>query len=157
MTQKIIPFLWFDDAAEEAMNHYVSIFKNSAIVSLNRFGDNAPPAMKGKVFTGSFQIEGQLFHVINGGPKYHFTEAISLFVNCETQDEIDFLWTKLCEGGSESRCGWLKDKYGISWQIIPTTLGALLNHPDPEKAGRAVQAMLQMTKINLDLLKKAVE
>lgn len=149
--QKITPFLWFDGNAEEAMNHYVSIFKDSKIVGLNRMGE-------GKVMSCSFQLEGQTFMALNGGPHYSFTPAISLYVNCETQDEVDELWEKLCTGGGKpGRCGWLEDKYGVSWQIIPSALGRLMGDPDPEKAGRVVNAMLGMNKIDIAKLKEAYE
>ena len=148
--QKITPFLWFDDKAEEAMNFYVSIFKNSKIKSLNRLPD-------GKVISGSFQLEGQDFHALNGGPRFQFTEAISLMVDCETQAEVDALWAKLSEGGQVQPCGWLKDRYGLSWQIIPSLLGKLLQDKDPAKAGRVMQAMLQMKKIDIEGLKRAAD
>ena len=153
--QKITPFLWFNDNAEEAMNLYVSIFNNSKILSLNRYGEGAPvPA--GTVMTATFQLEGQEFMALNGGPHFKFTEAISLFVNCETQEEVDTLWAKLtADGGEESQCGWLKDKFGLSWQIIPSALGEALGNPDPAKAQRAMQAMLQMKKIDIQKLKDA--
>jgi len=154
--QKITPFLWFDNQAEEAMNFYVSIFKNSKMISVSRYGEGGPgPA--GQVMTATFQLEGQEFIALNGGPAHKLTEAISLFVNCETQEEIDQLWEKLTEGGEESRCGWLKDKYGLSWQIIPTALGELLGDPDPAKAQRVMQAMLQMNKIEVAGLRQASE
>lgn len=145
--QKITTFLWFDRSAEEAANHYVSIFKNSQILNINRAGE--------LVLTVTFQLEGQQFIALNGGPTFHFTEAISLFVNCETQDEVDDLWMRLAAGGSEGRCGWLKDKFGLSWQIIPSALGELLQSKDPVKAGRAMEAMLQMKKIDIQRLKQA--
>lgn len=149
--QKITPFLWFDGNAEEAMNFYTSVFKNSKIVRINRIGEK-----KDTVLGGSFQIEGQTFHVLNGGPQFHFTPAISLFVNCETQEEIDEMWEKLtADGGEGGRCGWLKDKFGLSWQIIPPVLGELLNSPDPEKSKRVMNAMLQMNKIDVEALKQA--
>ncbi len=152
--QKIIPFLWFDDKAEEAMNFYISIFRNSRVISVSRYGEGGPgPA--GAVMTGTFQLAGQDFMALNGGPEFKFTEAISLFVNCETQDEVDELWDKLSEGGEKGRCGWLKDKYGVSWQIIPTALGELLNDPDPAKSQRVMQAMLQMDRIDIAGLKRA--
>jgi predicted 3-demethylubiquinone-9 3-methyltransferase (glyoxalase superfamily) len=154
MQQKITPFLWFNDNAEEAMNLYVSIFKNSKIVSVSRYGEGGP-GPSGTVMSASFQLEGQEFMALNGGPLYHFTEAISLFVNCETQQEVDELWDKLTEGGEPSRCGWLKDKFGLSWQIIPRALGEMLGDPDPEKSGRVMQAMLQMSKIDIKLLEQA--
>src|SRR5947199_1580981 len=128
--QKITPFLWFDGNAEEAMNFYTSIFKNSKIGRITRYGD-AGPGPKGTVMSATFQLEGQEFMALNGGPQYKFTEAISLLVNCKTQQEVDTLWAKLSEGGEEGPCGWLKDKFGLSWQIIPTVLGELLNDPDP--------------------------
>jgi predicted 3-demethylubiquinone-9 3-methyltransferase (glyoxalase superfamily) len=154
--QKITPFLWFDNNAEEAMQYYVSIFKNSKIVSVNRFGDGGP-GPTGQVITGTFQLDGQEFMALNGGPQFGFTEAISLFVNCETQQEVDELWDKLTEGGEPSRCGWLKDKYGLSWQIIPTCLGTLLNDPNPVKAKRVMEAMLQMNKIDIKTLQAAYD
>ncbi len=146
--QKITPFLWFDNQAEEAMNFYVSVFKNSKILSVT-------PGPDGKVMTGTFQLEGQEFMALNAGPQFKFTEAISLFVNCETQAEVDELWQKLTEGGEESRCGWLKDKYGLSWQIIPFVLGELLGDKDPQKACRVMEAMLQMNKIDIKTLQQA--
>ncbi|HEV3206514.1 MAG TPA: VOC family protein [Terriglobales bacterium] len=152
--QKITPFLWFDNNAEEAMNFYASIFKNSKMGSVTRYGD-VGPGPKGTVMTATFQLEGQEFMVLNGGPLYKFTEAISLFVNCETQDEVDRLWDQLSAGGSKGRCGWLKDKYGLSWQIIPAALGQLLADPDPERSKRVMQAMLQMDKIDIQRLKQA--
>ena len=148
--QKITPFLWFDGNAEEAMKFYVSIFKNSKIVSTMAGPD-------GKVMTGTFQLEGQQFMALNGGPHFKFTEAISLFVSCETQAEVDELWNKLTAGGAESQCGWLKDKFGLSWQIIPSALGRLLGDKDREKAGRAMQAMLQMKKIDIAKLQQAFD
>lgn len=154
--QKITPFLWFDNQAEEAMNFYCSIFKNSKILSTSRYGEGGP-APAGTLMSGTFQLEGQEFMVLNAGPMFKFNEAISLFVNCETQQEVDELWNKLTAGGEEGRCGWLKDKYGLSWQIIPTTLGKLLSDPDPEKSSRVMQAMLQMNKINIRALKDAYE
>lgn len=147
---KITPFLWFDGRAEEAMNFYVSIFKNSKIKSLNRMGNGA-------VISGTFELDGQDFHALNGGPQFQFTEAISLFVNCETQQEVDELWGRLSEGGKIQQCGWLKDKFGLSWQIIPSILGRLLQDKDPAKAGRVMQAMLQMKKIDIAGLKQAYE
>jgi predicted 3-demethylubiquinone-9 3-methyltransferase (glyoxalase superfamily) len=154
--QKITPFLWFNDNAEEAMNLYVSIFKNSKILSVSRYGD-AGPGPKGAVMTATFQLEGQEFMALNGGPHFRFTEAISLFVNCETQREVDELWEKLSEGGEKGQCGWLKDKYGLSWQIIPSVLGELLRDKDPKKSQRVMKAMLQMKKIDIKGLKQAYE
>ncbi|MCW3119510.1 MAG: 3-demethylubiquinone-9 3-methyltransferase [Chitinophagaceae bacterium] len=151
--QKITPFLWFDKQAEEAMNFYTSIFKNSKIGSVSRYGD-AGPGPKGTVMVASFELEGQKFTAINGGPQFKFTEAISFLVDCKTQEEVDYFWGKLAEGGSESRCGWLKDKFGLSWQIVPETLGKLMSDPDPEKSKRVMIAMLKMDKIIMaDLLK----
>jgi len=152
--QKITPFLWFDDKAEEATHFYVSLFKNSKINSVSRYGD-AGPGPKGKVMTVAFQLNGQQFTALNGGPLFKFTEAISLMVNCETQQEVDEMWDKLSAGGEKSRCGWLKDKYGLSWQIIPTALGKLMSDPDREKAGRVMQAMMQMDKIDIKRLEQA--
>jgi predicted 3-demethylubiquinone-9 3-methyltransferase (glyoxalase superfamily) len=151
---KITPFLWFDSKAEEAMNFYVSVFKNSKVVGVSRSGD-AGPGPKGSVMTATFEIEGQRFIALNGGPTFTFTPAISLFVNCETQQEVDDLWAKLSAGGREDRCGWLQDKYGLSWQIIPSTLMELMQDKDPEKSKRVMQAMLQMVKIDIAGLKKA--
>lgn len=155
--QKIITYLWFDDNAEEAMNFYVSIFENSKILSVSRYGD-AGPGPKGTVMTGTFQLEGQKFIALNGGPQFKFTEAISLFVTCGSQQEVDELWAKLtADGGAASRCGWLKDRFGLSWQIIPTALMELMGDGDPEKSRRVMDAMLQMTKIDIDGLKRAYE
>ncbi len=152
--QKITPFLWFDDNAEEAMNHYVSIFKNARIVSVSRYGEGGP-GPKGSVMTGTFEIEGQQFMALNGGPHFKFTEAVSLFVNCNTQAEVDELWEKLSAGGQESQCGWLKDKFGLSWQIIPSALGEMLSDTDPMKSKRVMQAMLTMGKIDIAKLQAA--
>lgn len=154
--QKITPFLWFDNQAEEAMNFYVSIFKNSKILSVSRYGE-AGPGPAGAVMTGTFQLEGQEFMALNGGPDHKFTEAISLFVDCTTQEEVDELWEKLSEGGEEGPCGWLKDKFGLSWQIIPGVLGELLSDPDPVKSQNVMKAMLQMSKIDIAGLKRAYE
>jgi len=138
--QKITPFLWFDDNAEEAMNFYVSIFKNSKIVSIQRF---AGPGGK-TIVTGTFQLDGQKFMALQAGPLFKFTEAISMFVNCETQEEVDYFWEKLTAGGNESQCGWLKDKFGLSWQIVPSALGPMLGDKDPAKSKRVMEAMLEM-------------
>src|SRR5438128_7572555 len=154
--QKIVTFLWFDDQAEEAMNYYISIFPDSKVLSVSRYGD-AGPGPKGQVMVANFQLAGQEFMALNGGPQFKFTEAISLFVNCETQQEVDQLWAKLTAGGEESQCGWLKDKYGLSWQIVPNLLGELLGDKDPVKAQRVMQAMLQMKKIDSAALKRAYE
>ena len=152
--QKITPFLWYDGNAEEAVNFYISIFKNSKMGKISRYGD-AGPGPKGSVMSMTFQIEGQEFSALNGGPQFKFTPAISFFVNCETQQEVDDLWEKLSAGGRIDRCGWLQDKFGLSWQIIPTVLGQLLGDKDPQRAKRAMQAMLQMTKIDINKLQQA--
>ncbi len=152
--QKITPFLWFDGQAEEAMNFYVSIFKNSKAGEVKRWNEGGP-APAGTVMSASFVLDGQPFHALNGGPHFKFTPAISMFVSCETQAEVDELWDKLCAGGAPSRCGWLTDKFGLSWQIIPTALGEALGNPDAKKAKRAMQAMMQMTKIDVAALKQA--
>lgn len=154
MMQKITPFLWFDNQAEEAMNFYTSVFKDSKVLSISRYGEGAPvPA--GTVMTASFLIEGQQFTALNGGPVFSFTEAISFVVNCSTQEEVDYYWGKLTEGGEEVQCGWLKDKFGVSWQIVPEALIKLLNHPNKDKAQRVMQAMLQMVRIDISQLEEA--
>ena len=152
--QKITPFLWFDGKAEEAMNFYVSIFKNSKVRSVARYGEGGP-GPKGSVMTAAFTLDGQDFVALNGGPQFKFTEAISLVVNCETQKEVDELWEKLSEGGEEGRCGWLKDKYGLSWQIVPAILVKMLQDKDAETSQRVMKAMLQMNKIDIQRLKQA--
>jgi predicted 3-demethylubiquinone-9 3-methyltransferase (glyoxalase superfamily) len=154
--QKITPFLWFDGNAEEAMNFYTSTFKNSKIVNIKRYGE-AGPGPKGSVMTGTFQIEGQEFMALNGGPHFKFTPAISFFVNCETQKEVDELWEKLLAGGETMQCGWLKDKFGVAWQIIPKALGELLGDKDPQKSQRVMKAMMKMIKIDVEGLKRAYE
>ena len=154
--QKITPFLWFNDNAEEAMNFYTSVFKDSKIVSVRRWGKGGP-GPEGAVMTGTFEIEGQQFYVLNGGPIFKFTEAISLFINCPTQEEVDFLWERLSENGQKSQCGWLKDQFGLSWQIVPQVLGELMSDKDPAKVQRVVQAMMQMTKLDSVKLKAAAE
>ena len=154
--QKITPFLWFDNKAEEAMNFYVSIFKNSKKGRITRSGEGGPGS-KGTVMSVTFELDGQEFMALNGGPHFTFSPAISLFVNCKTQEEVDELWEKLSEGGEKSQCGWLKDKYGLSWQIIPSALGEMLGDTDPEKSKRVMQAMLQMKKIEISGLKQAYE
>ncbi|PYX85790.1 MAG: hypothetical protein DMG68_17160 [Acidobacteria bacterium] len=154
--QKITPFLWFDGQAEEAMNFYTSIFKNSKPGRVTRYGEGAPgPA--GAVMTATFQLEGQEFMALNGGPLFKFTEAISFFVNCETQEEVDEFWEKLSAGGQKSRCGWLKDKFGVSWQIIPKALGQLMGDKNPKKAKAVMTAMLQMDKIDISRLQQAYD
>ena len=153
--QKITPFLWFDHQAEEAAKFYVSMFKNSKILNIARYGEGTPMP-KGTVMTVDFVLEGERFTALNGGPMFKFTEAISFLVNCESQDEVDMLWKKLTSnGGAEGQCGWLKDKYGLSWQIIPTALGRMLSDPDPEKAQRAMSAMLKMKKIDVEAIRQA--
>ncbi|HEX6805548.1 MAG TPA: VOC family protein [Terriglobales bacterium] len=154
--QKITTFLWFNDKAEEAANFYVSLFKDSKIDSMSRYGD-AGPGPKGSVMTVNFQLEGQKFIALNGGPHFSFTPAISLFVNCESQEEVDQLWDKLSAGGKPNRCGWLQDKYGLSWQIIPIALMQLMSDPDRQKAGRVMKAMLQMDKIDVNKLEQAAQ
>ncbi|MGH8683661.1 MAG: VOC family protein [Burkholderiales bacterium] len=154
--QKITPFLWFDNNAEEAINFYVSIFKNSRIVSTTRYGE-AGPGPKGTVMSATFQLDGQEFFALNGGPQFKFSPAISLFVKCETQQEIDALWEKLSAGGAKNRCGWLQDKYGLSWQIIPPVLGEMLSDKDPRKSQSVMKAMLQMDKIDIKRLEQAYE
>ncbi len=155
--QKITTFLWFDNNAEEAMTLYTSLFKDSKILSLTRCGESGPgPA--GSVLVGSFQIEGQEFAALNGGPMYKFTEAISLVVNCDSQDEVDTLWNKLgADGGAPGRCGWLKDRFGLSWQIVPRAMAELLQDSDPAKSQRVMQTMMQMTKIDIAALQRAHE
>src|ERR1700704_2081607 len=153
--QKITPFLWFDDKAEEAANFYVSLFKNSKIGSTTRYdeaGAKAAGRPKGSVMVIEFELEGQEFVALNGGPHFKFTEAISFVVNCETQEEVDEFWEKLSEGGEKSKCGWLKDKYGLSWQIVPTVLAQLYQDKDSEKTKRVMQAMLQMDKLDIKTL-----
>lgn len=154
--QRITPFLWFDDQAEEAMNFYVSIFKNSKVGRVTRYGE-AGPGPKGSVMSATFQLEGQEFMALNGGPHFSFTPAISFFVNCETQEEVDELWKKLSAGGKTERCGWLKDKYGLSWQIIPSALGRLMGDKNAAKAQRVMKAMLQMDKIDIARLQQAYD
>jgi predicted 3-demethylubiquinone-9 3-methyltransferase (glyoxalase superfamily) len=154
--QKITPFLWFDGKAEEAANFYVSIFKNSKILSVGRYGD-AGPGPKGSAMSVTFQLDGQDFFALNGGPHFTFTPAISFFVNCQTQEEVDDLWEKLSAGGEKNRCGWLTDKYGLSWQIIPSILSELLQSKDAGKSSRTMKAMMQMGKIDIKALQEAAE
>jgi len=154
--QKITPFLWFNDNAEEAMNFYISIFKNSKVLNVARYGE-AGPGANGTVMTATFQLDGQEFVALNGGPHFKFTEAISFVVYCETQEEVDEFWEKLSEGGEKSRCGWLKDKYGLSWQIVPTVLAELYQDKDAEKTKRVMEAMLKMDKLDIKTLKQAYE
>jgi len=154
--QKITPFLWFDGKAEEAMKFYASIFKNSKVLGVSRYGE-AGPGPKGSVMTVRFQLDGQEFIGLNGGPQFKFTEAVSFSVDCKTQKEVDELWEKLSEGGEQGPCGWLKDKYGLSWQIVPSILGKLLGDKDPAKANRVMKAMLQMKKLDIAGLQKAYD
>ena len=153
--QKITPFLWFNDNAEDAINFYTSIFKNSRVINLSRYGEGAP-VPSGTLMSGTFQIEGQEFMGLNGGPKFKFTEATSFFISCETQDEVDYYWNALtAHGGEESQCAWLKDKFGVSWQVVPSALMRLMSDPDRAKAERVMQAMLKMRKIIIADLEKA--
>jgi len=152
--QKIVPFLWFDTEAEEAASFYTSLFKNSRVTNVQRYGE-AGPRPAGMVMVVSFQLEGQDFTALNGGPEFKFNEAVSLLVNCETQDEVDEFWEKLSAGGEKGPCGWLKDKFGLSWQIVPTVLDEMLQDEDADKATRVMKAMLQMTKIDIAELEKA--
>ncbi|HEX5965639.1 MAG TPA: VOC family protein [Pyrinomonadaceae bacterium] len=152
----ITPFLWFDNNAEEAMNFYVSVFKNSKVNRIVRYGE-AGPGPAGTVMTVEFELDGQEFVGLNGGPHFKFTEAVSFTVRCETQEEIDYYWEKLSEGGQKSRCGWLKDKFGLSWQVEPRILGDLMADKDPEKAKRVMEAMLKMDKIDIEPVKRAYE
>ena len=152
----ITPFLWFDNQAEEAANHYVSIFPRSKILKAARYGE-AGPGPKGTVMTISFELDGKTFMALNGGPHYKLNEAVSFVIDCKTQEEVDNYWGKLSAGGEESQCGWLKDKFGLSWQVVPTILNELMGDPDPKKSGRVVEAMMKMGKLQIDVLKKAHE
>lgn len=154
--QKITPFLWFDDNAEEAMTFYTSIFRNSKVGRVSRYGD-AGPRPKGSVMTAEFELNGQAFVALNGGPQFKFTEAVSFVVHCEDQAEVDEFWNKLSAGGRTSQCGWLKDKFGLSWQIVPTILPKLLSDADAAKSQRVMRAMLQMTKLDIATLKRAYD
>ena len=151
---KITPFLWFDNNAEEAVQFYTSIFKDSKILETSRYGD-AGPGPKGTVMTMKFELNGQAFIALNGGPHFKFTEAISFVVNCETQKEIDEYWAKLTAGGTDVQCGWLTDKFGLSWQIVPTILGQLMQNKDPEKVKSVTQAFMKMVKMDIEALKRA--
>ena len=160
LLQRITPFLWFDHQAEEAARFYVSIFKNSRITSTARYDDAGAKAAgrpKGPVMTVAFELDGQQFTALNGGPVFKFTEAISLVVNCETQEDVDHFWRKLSAGGQEVQCGWLKDRFGVSWQVVPTVLIEMLQDKDPDKSERVMAAMLKMTKISIEGLKHAYE
>ncbi|GEP89180.1 Glyoxalase superfamily enzyme, possibly 3-demethylubiquinone-9 3-methyltransferase [Chitinophaga terrae (ex Kim and Jung 2007)] len=153
--QKISPSLWFNDNAQEAIDFYLTVFKQGKIVNSSYYGENAP-LPKGTLLAATFQLEGLEFVAINGGPVFSFTEAISFTINCETQEEVDYYWEKLtADGGKESQCGWLKDKFGLSWQVVPTILNRLIADSDKEKAGRAMQAMMKMKKIDISVLEKA--
>jgi len=154
--QKITPFLWFDGKAEEAMNFYTSIFRNAKVGNITRYGD-AGPGPKGSVMSATFELEGQEFFALNGGPQFKFTPAISFFVSCKTQEEVDRYWEALSAGGEKSQCGWLTDKFGLSWQIVPSVLGEMLSDKDAAKANRVMQAMLQMTKLDINGLKQAYD
>lgn len=154
--QRITPFLWFDGKAEEAINFYTEIFKNSKIVSMTRWGEGSP-FPKGQIMSATFELDGQQFHAFDAGPQFKFTEAISFFVSCTSQREVDYFWERLSEGGEKSRCGWLKDKFGVSWQVIPTALGEMLQDQDAEKSKRVMEAMLQMDKIDIKTLKEAYD
>ena len=156
MQQKITPFLWFDTQAEEAANFYVSIFKNSRVKTLSRYGDGGP-GPKGTVMTIQFDVNGQEFIALNAGPKFKFTPAISFVVNCETQEEVDHYWDKLSAGGRPDQCGWITDKFGLSWQVVPTALGRLMADKDAKKGQRVMQAMLQMKKIDIGALQAAAD
>ena len=156
MQRKITTFLTFDGRAEEAVDHYTSVFPGSTITSTRRYGA-AGPGPEGSLMTATFELAGQEFMALNGGPSFTFSQGISLFVDCETQEEVDELWEKLSDGGEPGPCGWLTDKFGVSWQIIPRALGELLDDPDPEKAQRVMQAMLQMGKIEIEGLRQAYE
>lgn len=156
MAQKVTPFLWFDDNAEEATNFYVSIFKNSKVLSVVRYGE-AGPGVAGTVMTIVFRLDGQEFIALNAGPQFTFSEAISFVIDCQTQEKVDQFWEKLSEGGEKGQCGWLKDKFGLSWQVVPTVLGELMQDDDPEKVNRVMQAMLQMTKLDIATLEHAAE
>lgn len=149
--QKITPYLWFNDKAEEAANFYCSVFRNSKVGSVSRQGPGGPVMMV------TFELDGQKFYALNGGPMFQFSEAVSFLINCDTQAEVDDFWTKLSAGGSEGRCGWLKDKYGLSWQVVPAILGQLMGDKDPAKAGRVVQAMMQMNKMDIAKLQQAYD
>jgi len=157
IAQKITPFLWYDNQAEEAANFYVSIFKNSRILGVTRYGKSGP-GPEGTVLTAAFKLEGQKFTALNGGPRFTFNESVSFVVNCETQEEIDYFWEKLSsDGGQESQCGWLKDKFGLSWQVVPTILPELITSKDAKKSERVMQALMQMKKLDLAKLKQAGE
>jgi predicted 3-demethylubiquinone-9 3-methyltransferase (glyoxalase superfamily) len=152
----ITPFLWFDNQAEEAARFYTSVFKNSKIVSISRYS-NAGPGPEGSVMTVEFELDGERFVALNGGPEYTFSPAVSFVVNCETQQDVDHYWTRLSAGGKEIQCGWLTDKYGLSWQIVPTILLEVLRQTDPEKTKRVMEAMFKMVKLDIEALKRAAQ
>jgi predicted 3-demethylubiquinone-9 3-methyltransferase (glyoxalase superfamily) len=152
--QKITPWLWFDTEAEEAATFYTSVFKDSKILSVDRFGD-VGPGEPGSVMAVAFELNGQQFGALNGGPAFDFNESVSFMVGCDSQDEVDHYWDRLTDGGKESQCGWLKDRYGVSWQIVPTELHTLLGDPDPQRAQRAMAAMLTMSKIDIEVMRQA--
>ena len=154
--QRIVTNLWFDTEAEEAAEFYASVFENSRIVSVARYTE-AGPRPAGTVMTVEFELDGQRFIGINGGPEFKFDEAISLMINCETQEEIDYYWERLTEGGEESQCGWLKDRYGLSWQVVPTAMEQIFSGPDPERARRAMEALLKMRKLDIAALRSAAD
>lgn len=154
--QKITPFLWFDNNLEEALDFYTSVFKSSKIIQVSRLPDGTP-GPKGKVLSATFELEGQQFMALNGGPMYNFTQGVSFFVRCETQEEIDCYWDQLSAGGQAIQCGWLKDQFGLPWQIVPSILGELLSNPDPAKSQKVMQAMLKMVKLDIAALKAASE
>ena len=155
--QRITPFLWFDEEAEEAMNFYTSVFEDSKVIGVSRYGE-AFPGKAGKVMIATFEIEGQRFTALNGGPRFEFNEAISFEIDCETQEEVDYLWESLTAGGGEpGMCGWLKDKYGLSWQVTPIVLFKMLTDPDAEKSGRAMKQMMEMVKLDIAPIQKAYE
>ena len=154
--QNITPFLWFNGQAEEAMNFYTSVFKDSKVINVSRYGEGAP-APKGTVMSATFELNGQKFMALNGGPHHSFTPAISFFVECETQEEVDELWNKLSEGGSDEQCGWLKDKFGLSWQVVPRALSEMITDPDIEKTDRVMKVLMQMKKLDLAALLAAYQ
>ncbi len=156
MTQRITPFLWFDSNAEEAMQFYVSVFKNAEVLSVSRYGE-AGPGPEGSVMVASFRLDGQEFLALNGGPQFTFTEAVSFLIDCQSQEEVDYFWDRLSEGGEAGPCGWLKDRFGLSWQVVPSVLGEMLQDKDREKANRVTQAMLQMSKLDIATLTRAYE
>jgi predicted 3-demethylubiquinone-9 3-methyltransferase (glyoxalase superfamily) len=156
MPQKITPNLWFDNEAEEAASFYTSVFKNSRVLNVARYSE-AGPRPAGTVMTVEWELDGQRFVGINGGPQFKFDEAVSFQIDCEDQDEVDYYWEKLTEGGEESQCGWLKDRFGLSWQVVPQGMGELFSDPDPQRAERAMKAMLQMRKLDIEELRRAAD